>query len=465
MLRYLGLELGCSLRRWKINRNLPIYIGLILSVGSKRTIIVRRTIAEINEKIERRDAVVLTAQEVCDIVKSGESLDLKDVDVVTTATRAIMSGTYAVLSFPMAEPCSFVRAEHALVNGVPASVGPCPNERLGIIDLMVFGTSHSKEKPDYGGGHLFRDLVEGKEVQAKAETGEGNSFEKVIKLKDIPYARIFSTRNAFKNYVAFVNPGSSRVSTIFNAMDFPPGLTCATVSGCGQLNPVKNDPYLETIGVGTRVLLNGAQGFVVGTGTRSMTSRPNLLGLADMHHMDPEYMGGFVTSAGPECIGSWAVPIPVLNESILENIKKLDRDISLPIMDVNIRQTVCKTNYEDVWGGADLEIGFDPSKCINCKSCTVEPVCPMRAITFEKGRVMRNKERCFNCGLCVSQCIGGAFKGNLGAINFEGKKIPILLRESDRARAIKLAEALKLQILDGSFRITQMVEHIGSGMQ
>ena len=44
---------------------------------------------------------MLTEQEVSDIVKGGKDLTLKDVDVVTTATRAIMSGTYAVLSFPL----------------------------------------------------------------------------------------------------------------------------------------------------------------------------------------------------------------------------------------------------------------------------------------------------------------------------------------------------------------------------
>lgn len=420
-----------------------------------------RTIAEINEKIERGDAVVLTAQEVCNIVKSGGDIALGDVDVVTTATRAIMSGTYAVLSFPLAEPCSFIRAERVWVNGVPASIGPCPNERLGIVDLMVFGTSHGRERPDYGGGHLFRDLVAGREVRVEVETGGGSFISKSITLKDIPFARIFSTRNAFKNYVAFVNPRSAPLPTIFNALDFPSSLACATVSGCGQINPLKNDPYLDTIGVGTRVLINGAQGFVVGTGTRSMSSRPNLLGLADMHRMDPEYMGGFMTSAGPECIGSWAVPIPVLNESILESIKKLDKDLSLPIMDVNVRQTICKTNYEDVWGGTDLEITFDPSRCISCKSCAAEAVCPMRAATYESGRIERDKGRCFNCGLCTTQCIGGAFKGNLGAISLDGQKIPILLRQSDRARAIRLAESLKQQIIDGSFRITQMVEHIG----
>jgi putative methanogenesis marker 16 metalloprotein len=419
-----------------------------------------KSIAEINERIASGDAVVMTAQEVCDAVLGDEDLTLKDVDVVTTATRAIMSGTYAVLSFPIGEPCSFTRAEHAWINGIPASIGPCPNERLGIIDMMVFGTSHSKERPNYGGGHLFRNLVDGSNVQVEVETEGGKSFAKSIRLVDIPYARIFSTRNAFKNYVAFVNPGNAPLPTIFSALDFPPNLTCATVSGCGQLNPIKNDPNLETIGIGTRVLINGAQGFVIGTGSRSMASRPNLLGLADMHQMNPEYMGGFVTSAGPECIGSWAVPIPVLSESILENIKKLDRDIPLPIMDVNVRQTICNTSYEDVWGDTDLETKFDPSKCINCISCTVEPVCPMRAITFEGDLVKRIEERCFNCGLCITQCVGGAFGGNLGAINFEGRRIPVVLRQSDRARAIRLADDLKQQILDESFRMTPMVDRI-----
>ena len=371
-----------------------------------------------------------------------------------------MSGTYAVLSFPMAEAGTFVRAEQASINGVSACIGPCPNERLGIVDLMIYGTAHSKSKPDYGGGHLFRDLVEGREVQVEVETSEDKTLTNSICLDDIPYARIFSTRNAFKNYVAFVNPRNAPLPTIFSALEFPPDLSCATVSGCGQLNPIKNDPKLETIGIGTRILLNGAEGFVIGTGTRSMPSRPNLLGLADMHQMLPEYMGGFVTSAGPECIGSWAVPIPVLNESILESILLQDRDIALTIMDVNVRQKIARTTYEDVWGSTDLETEFDPGKCASCRKCTVEPVCPMRAITVIGDQVERDKGKCFNCGLCVSQCSGGAFRGNLGSINFAGGRIPIQLRQSDRARAIQLAEKLKMQILNGSFKITEMVDHL-----
>lgn len=322
---------------------------------------------------------------------------------------------------------------------------------------MVYGTSHSIYQPDWGGGHLFRELVEGKDVRVEVEAENKEIIEKDICLDKIPYARIFSTRNAFKNYVAFVNPKSLPLKTIFSALEFPPNFAAATVSGCGQINPIKNDPNLETIGIGTRILLNGAQGFVVGTGTRSMPTRPNLLGLADMHQMSPEYMGGFVTSAGPECIGSWAVPIPVLNQSILKSIMQRDRDIPLTIMDVNLRQKIGKTTYGDVWDSVDLEVHLDPGRCAGCSRCTAEPACPMRAISIENGRVLRHKELCFNCGLCVSQCSGGAFQGRLGAIRLGERTIPIQLRQSDRSRAMKLAERLKEAILDGSFRMTQMV--------
>jgi Fe-S-cluster-containing hydrogenase component 2 len=84
----------------------------------------------------------------------------------------------------------------------------------------------------------------------------------------------------------------------------------------------------------------------------------------------------------------------------------------------------------------------------------------MRAITIVGDQVQRDKGKCFNCGLCASQCTGGAFRGNLGAIRLGERMIPIQLRQSDRARAIQLAEKLKSQILNGSFRMTEMVERL-----
>jgi len=418
-----------------------------------------RPFSEIVERVERGEAVIMTSQEVCELVNAGEPEELKDVDVVTTATRAVMSGTYAVLSFPVAEPHTFLRAKSVLMNGVPAQVGPCPNENLGVLDVVVFGTTHSRDNPEYGGGHLFRDLVERKPVMVGVETDIGRYFETEVGLDEMPHARLFGSRHAFKNYSAFVNPSEEPVSTIFHVRGFEPHCGGATFSGCGQINPIKNDPLLESVGVGTRILLNGGEGFVVGTGTRSSSDRPNLAGFGDMHLMDPEYMGGFLTSVGPECICSWAVPIPVTSSTIFREIARLDRDIGLPIMDVITRTSIGLADYGDVWEDVDLDVEFDSEMCKGCKRCRVEQICPMKAVSWS-GHAIRDEAKCFHCGLCVSECPSGAFKCNLGQINVCGKTVPVVLRQSDRLRALMLAEELKLRVKEGSFKIAQPVERI-----
>ena len=421
---------------------------------------VMRSFSEIRHKVERGDAVVLTSQEIREMLDKGDKLTLKDVDVITTATRGVMSGTYAVFSFPVARQNVFARAKKAWLNGVPAKVGPCPNERLGILDVMVFGTAHSKDCSTYGGGHLFRDLVERKKVNVEIQTDQGRTLNSEISLDDMPTARLFGTRHCFKNYSAFVNPSAETVSTIFHAIKFPSHWKGASVSGCGHLNPVENDPLLDTIGVGSKVLINGAEGFVLGAGTRSSPEKPNLSGFADLHKMEPEYMGGFLTSAGPECVCSWAVAIPVINESILKNMTKRDGDVPLPVMDVVERSQIGSANYGDVWEETDLEVKFDLNVCKKCDQCIPQFICPSRAISFEDGLPQLDRIKCFNCGLCATACAGQTFSANLGSLRFNDRTVPIVVRQSDRKRALKLADDLKRRILEGRFKVTEMAERI-----
>ena len=112
-----------------------------------------KTIDEINEKIAREEAIILTAAELKSIVRDGQMITARDVDVVTTGTIGVMSGTMAVMMVPVAEKCSFEKADSIWLNGAPAQPGPCPNERLGVVDLVIHGTSHADDR--YGGGHLF----------------------------------------------------------------------------------------------------------------------------------------------------------------------------------------------------------------------------------------------------------------------------------------------------------------------
>jgi putative methanogenesis marker 16 metalloprotein len=423
-----------------------------------------RTIPEIQNKIDAGDAVVLTAAEISAKVRAGEEIRFEDVDVVTTATRGIMSGTYAVFSFKVSEPDSFIKASRVLLNGVPAVVGPCPNERLGILDLILLGTAHSESDSRYGGGHLLRDMVEGKNITVDVTTIEGKQFSVETRLSEIPFAKLHATRHAFKNYRAFVNPGKEAIRTIFHALPFEGEFKEMTFCGCGELNPIENDPKLETIGIGTRVLLNGAEGFVTGSGTRSAPDNPNLTGFADLHDMIPEYMGGFATSGGPEIINTWAVPIPILHEGMLENILKLDKQIPLKLVDLAGRIPLCEITYGDVWDNTDLSIKYEPEKCINCKDCCVLEACPMGAISRGEDGAIHSAELCFNCGLCISRCRGKAFIANLSSVKCTTggclRDIKVTLRQSDRARAVRAAEELKGQVLTGKFRLSEPVEKI-----
>jgi putative methanogenesis marker 16 metalloprotein len=276
----------------------------------------------------------------------------------------------------------------------------------------------------------------------------------------MPQAKLFGSRQAFKNYSAFVNPGPDPVSTIFHTRGFDPMCSGATFSGCGRIKPLKNDPLLESLGMGSRVLINGAAGFVIGSGTRSCRKMPNLAGFADMHSMDPKLMGGFVTSAGPECISSWAVPILVTSKTIYGEMTRLDREIDLPVKDVNTRETLSLSSYGEVWEGVNLKAEFDPRRCRGCVRCKVADTCPMDAVSFDGVRAKMDLERCFHCGLCAKECPSGAIKCYLGFLSIRGRMVPVVLRQSDRLRAIRMALDLKKRILDGSFRVAEPAERI-----
>jgi len=420
-----------------------------------------KSIDDINEKLKRGKAVVLSAQEFKAAVRGGKAMSPDNVDVVTTATFGVMSGTAAILSIPLGERGQFRGAREVLLNDVPAFPGPCPNESLGIVEVIVYGTASSKRDPKrYGGGHVFYDLVAGNEIKVTVETLEGATIEKSITLRDLEFARMFTTRACFKNYTGIVNTRENVVETIFSVHGLKGPYCEASVSGCGELNPLQNDPNLRTIGIGTKILVNGAVGYITGIGTRSSRERPNLSFTADMWTMKSEYMGGFITSHTPDCMTSVAIPIIVTDGETLENLKILDEQIKLPIVDIHDRIAVGETDYGHVWGNKDKTVSFDSEACNSCTyraSCPVEEICP--GSSFRSGRAASVKG-CFQCGACIPICRKGALTCTLGSIAVAGREVPITLRQSCRAKAEELAAKLKKLICEGKFTLTKKVDDL-----
>ncbi|MHA1291149.1 MAG: methanogenesis marker 16 metalloprotein [Promethearchaeota archaeon] len=412
----------------------------------------KRTLSEIRKKIENGIANVITVQEFLDFINEGEKIQFEDIDIITTATKGLMSGIAGIFSFRLSPPKTLRKFTEVSINGIPGFPGPCPNEYLGIVDLIIYGTAQSKTKENYCGGSLFRELVEGKPVKIIAKSSEGEIVEKQLTLKNMQFAKLMGTRQAIKNYNAMINCESYQVDTIFSCMPFNPNKAELTFSGCGALNPFQNDPEFLTLGVGSPILVNGAIGYLIGPGTRNYIEKPNMMTIATMEEMQPEYMGAFKTSYGLEPICSIAVPIPILNDRIFNNIVKSDKAVKLVILSLVGREKIGEITYGDVWDN-NFIVKFDSTACIKIDECNVIGKCPTNALVIKNDRIIGiERSKCFNCGNCARLC-PKAFKLDLKTIKFEGKDIPIVLRQSDRHGAIMLAEKLKKMILNGKFPI------------
>ena len=124
---------------------------------------------------------------------------------------------------------------------------------------------------------MIQDLVSGKPVHFRAE-GYGTDcypnrhFEKHFTLKELPYAVLCNPRNAYQNYNCAVNVSKKTIYTYMGALK--PNLGNANYCSAGQLSPLLNDPYYRTLGLGTRIFLGGAQGFITWHGTQHKPETP-----------------------------------------------------------------------------------------------------------------------------------------------------------------------------------------------
>jgi putative methanogenesis marker 16 metalloprotein len=245
-------------------------------------------------------------------------------------------------------------------------------------------------------------------------------------------------------------------SSIFNAIPMEGNFKSFSFSGCGEINPLQNDPEWAAIKKGSNVLLNGSKGIILGEGTRSSEFKPNFMLAADMDKMSSKYIGGFITPEGPEVFDSVGIPIPVLNEKIFSNLMVLNKDIPLPIADIHGRHLpISETNYENVWKNFDLRPKFHEDKCINCELCLAEERCPTNAFTNKKGNKNLDLKKCFGCGICKYSCLGDGFEMNTGSVMVKTDErtynVPIACRQSDLKRAKIISTKLKNMIENQEF--------------
>ena len=89
-------------------------------------------------------------------------------DILVIATQAAASDTGCLFLVPVASRGAFTRAAILGLNDVHGFVGPAPNERLGVIDVLFTSDMTSVSDPSYDGLKLITDALNDKEMNRKA---------------------------------------------------------------------------------------------------------------------------------------------------------------------------------------------------------------------------------------------------------------------------------------------------------
>ncbi len=337
---------------------------------------VKKTFEEINQRIRKGQAVVVTAEEMTKIVKkSGPEKAAKEIDVVTTGTFAPMCSSGVFINFGHTQPP--IKAARVWLNDVPAYAG------LAAVDVYLGATEPAFDDPlnkvhpgtfEYGGGHVIHDLVSGKPIRLRAEAYGTDCYpnrhvEMTVTLDDLPYAVLCNPRNAYQNYNCAVNLSKKTIYTYMGTLK--PRLGNANYSTSGELSPLLNDPLYRTLGLGTRIFLGGAQGYIVWHGSQHNPDAPRLpngtprtpagtlMVLGDLKEMDPRWlMGVSIQGYGCSLAVGIGVPIPILDAEMAAFTGVSDAEIVTQVKDYSFTRSepLAEVNYEELRSGS-IRIG------------------------------------------------------------------------------------------------------------
>lgn len=336
-----------------------------------------KTIEEINEKIKKGKVVVVTAEEMIDITKKkGTKKAAQYVDVVTTGTFGPMCSSGMFINVGHSKPRIKLGGGKCYLNDVPAYSG------IAAVDLYIGATASPDDDPrntvypgafKYGGGHVIEDFVSGKDIKLTA-TAYGTDcyprkkIETYINKDTVNEAYLYNPRNSYQNYNVAVNVSSKMIHTYMGVLK--PNLNSASYCSAGQLSPLLKDPKYRTIGIGTRIFLGGAVGYVAWNGTqhnpsalRSPDGLPRagagtLAVTGDAKKMSALYLKGssFVGYGATMFVGL-GIPIPVLDEEMAYFTSRSDEDFYAQVVDYShdyperIAKSLCEVTYAQLRSG------------------------------------------------------------------------------------------------------------------
>lgn len=247
---------------------------------------------------------------------------------------------------------------------------------LAAVDTYLGVTQPSRVKGiEYGGAHVIEDLLRGKAVRLRAWSGGTDCYPRTeidtwVTLEELNQAYFFNPRNAYQNYAVAVNTSDRALNTYLGTL--LPRLGNATYCSAGALSPLLNDPTYRTLGVGSRIFVAGAAGYIAWEGTQHNPNQQRddngvpvgpagtLAVIADLKHASPEfYSAATFTGYGTSAFVGIGVPIPVLDDDIAATLALTDADITATVYDYGVqrrsRPSLGRVSYAQLRSG-EIEI-------------------------------------------------------------------------------------------------------------
>jgi len=336
-----------------------------------------KTIREINERIKKGQVVVVTAEEIIDLVEEkGVKKTAEEVDVVTTATFAPMCSSGIYFNTGHTTPRIKLGGGKAWLNDVPCYAG------FAAVDLYLGATAIPDDDPKnkiypgefkYGGAHVIEDLARGRDLRLEAVTYGTDCYprkklETLINIKDLNEVVLYVMRGCYQNYNVAVNLSDRIIYTYMGVLK--PNLGNANYCSAGQLSPLLKDPYYKTIGIGTKVFLGGGIGYVCWQGTQhnpNVKRRKNgtpsvaagtLAVIGDLKQMSGDWLQpASMLGYGVTLTVGIGIPIPILNEEICRWTAIKDEEIFTQIVDYSkaypemLSESLGEVNYAQLNSG------------------------------------------------------------------------------------------------------------------
>ena len=148
-----------------------------------------------------------------------------------------------------------------------------------------------------------------------------------------------------------------------------PNCANVTYSTSGELSPLLKDPEYRAIGVGTKIFLGGAEGYIAWQGTQHVLNHEQLADgehyyaggtlavIGDLKKMDSEYIRGCTFNKyGTSLYVGIGIPIPVLDEEMVLSLARTNEQIFTKVFDYSVasrkRPALRMVSYKELRSGS-----------------------------------------------------------------------------------------------------------------